>query len=138
MVHPDVKKYTTKAIKILSKSLNSTLIHESYNRIPLLLHALQTSDYALLESVMDDPIWASELQTHIPAYQQIAETVKKLEGTNIIILDGGPTLLIVARRHHEVLATEITRIFKQHSVEARSWILGIDRQGIVLSMMQSS
>jgi homoserine kinase len=96
-------------------------------RIPLFMEAVRTGNLKLLADTVNDA----------PAYAQVAEMAKRAGAVAVTAAGDGPALLVFAEKKHEAIAAVTQQAFKNAGLEARTWVLSVDTQGILVSMMGS-
>jgi homoserine kinase len=99
------------------------------SRIPLLLDAFRSGDLALLASVMDDHLSTIKL----PRGYDKAIPAAKASGA-AVTLSGG-AILAFSSGDHRALADSIQAAFNTVGIVARWWSLGVDTQGVVVSVV---
>ncbi len=107
------------------------------SRLPLLVEALKSGDLAFAGKVMDDRLFAPYRIAHIPGYEDVVEVAQLNGAASVSLCGSGPTLLALAANHHQKIAEAITHTFEDAGVTAKTWIVPIDTQGIVLSVAQT-
>lgn len=107
-------------------------------RIPLLLEALKNGDVKLLASVIGDKLLHPAVTPNISGYGHVAE-IARLAGAAAVTTSGeGPAMIVLTERNHERIVEAMETAFKNIDIPAQVWIVPIDTQGVVISMMQSS
>lgn len=100
-------------------------------RVPLLLDALRTGDLPLLTRIMDDKL----SQTRLPrGYDRALQAAKSMNAA--VILSGG-AILAFSSGDHRALADAIQASFNAVGIVARWWSIGVDTQGVVVSVVGS-
>jgi homoserine kinase len=107
------------------------------NRIPLLVEALRSGDLAQLGQLMDDKLLTPLLRPRISGYDHVVEIARRAGAEAITISGGGPALVAFATAGHKKLAEAMEEAFENAGVKARSWIVPVDTQGVVVSIAQS-
>lgn len=108
------------------------------HRVPLLVEALRTGDLSLLTAVLEDRIYTPRVTPSISGYAHVAE-IARLAGALAVTTSGsGPAMVIIAERGHERIAEVVETAFQNLEISARVYVLPVDTQGIVVSMMQSA
>lgn len=107
------------------------------SRAPLLLDALREGDLNLIGQVLDDRLCLPHLKPHIPGYERAAEMAVRAGALAVTVSGEGPALIAFAKDNHQRIATTIEIAFENAGVKARSWVLPIDTQGVVVSVARS-
>jgi homoserine kinase len=108
------------------------------SRVPLLIDAFRTGDLAFIGQVMEDKLLEPTLRPHISGYDHIVEIARRAGAQAITFSGNGPALVVFASTGHKKLAEALEEAFENAGVKARSWILPIDTQGVVVSIAQSA
>jgi homoserine kinase len=108
------------------------------NRIPLLLQALGNGDLAEIGRLMDDRLLTPILRPYISGYDHVVEIARRVGAEAITISGTGPALVAFAVTGHKKLAEAMEAAFENVGVKARSWIVPVDTQGVVVSIAQSA
>jgi homoserine kinase len=106
-------------------------------RVPLLLDALREGDLDLLAKVGEDRLYAPYTRSLVPGAEGAAQEALRLGASAVIRTQGG-ALVAFASRNHQRIAEGMRAVLRDAGTAARTWTLPIDRQGIVISVMQSS
>ncbi|NWG17070.1 MAG: hypothetical protein HXY41_10580 [Chloroflexi bacterium] len=108
------------------------------SRVPLLVEALREGDLSLIARVMDDRLRLPYLKPHIPGYDHAIEMARRAGAVAVTPSGDGPALLVFAADNHRTIATTLEVAFENAGVQARSWVLPLDTQGVVVSVAQSA
>jgi homoserine kinase len=108
------------------------------NRIPLLVEALSNGDLAEMGQLMDDKLLTPSLRPHISGYDHVVEIARRAGAEALTISGSGPAIVAFATAGHKKLAEAMEAAFENAGVKARSWIVPIDTQGVVVSIAQSA
>lgn len=107
-------------------------------RIPMFVEALRTGDFKLLRQVADDRLMSAHLKASLNGYEAVVQAANNLGAQVLAASDGGPALVAFAEARHERIADEMRVAWRTSGVTARTWVLNVDTQGIVVSAMQSA
>ncbi len=102
----------------------------------LLVEALRTGNFDLLAQSLGDRLHQPNYIGHIPSFEAIQEATLEEAAVGVVLSGKGPALLIVAENYHEAIASEIAQVFAEHNIETDTWILGVDRQGMLISVVE--
>lgn len=114
-----------------------TAAQHNISRIPLFMEAMKAGNLKLLADTLNDAFHVPRLTAQIPAYAHVAEMAKRAGAVAVTVAGDGPALLMFAETKHDDIAAVTVQAFKNAGVTARSWVLPIDTQGIMVSMMGS-
>ncbi|MCA9975675.1 MAG: homoserine kinase [Anaerolineales bacterium] len=133
IVLPDFDFPTAAARAALPDSLPRADAIFNHSRLPLLLRALETADYAKLALAMQDRMhqpYRLPLVSGLAAAMQAAQAA----GAAGVALSGaGPSLVAFAPAHHEAVAAAAQAAFATAGLDSRAWILPIAQQGAVVT-----
>lgn len=102
----------------------------------LLVEALRTGDFDLLAQSMGDRLHQSHYTPHIPGFHEACQAAYD-EGAAAVVLSGdGPALIAIAENYHQAVAEAMQNAFSEVGVDAATWILGVDRQGMMMSAVE--
>lgn len=135
VVLPELPGYNRHPPPLEHVPLEDTLFNLS--RLPLLIMALKEGDFSLLGQAMYDRIRTPALISRIRGYDQVVEQARQAGAAAVAISGDGPALVAFAPDKHDAIAESMSQAFQSQGVRARSWVLPVDTQGIVLSVMQS-
>jgi len=107
------------------------------SRVPLLIEALRQGDLELLAYAIDDKLQVSHVAAQITGYQYVADTARQSGALAVTIASDGPALLAFAEKQQQTIANNMKQAFQKVGVAARSWVLPIDTQGVVISEVRS-
>jgi homoserine kinase len=115
-----------------------SLADATYNigHTALLIEALRGGDYKLLRSALDDRLHEAHRRQHIPGYDRVVEGAKAAGAIAVALCGAGPALLFFATYNHQDIENTIKEAFKAAGIEARTMTVGIDTQGVVISVVQ--
>jgi homoserine kinase len=106
-------------------------------QVPLLIDALRTGDAKLIRRVLDDRLYAPRLAERITGYGHVVEIARRSGALAVTTCGDGPALFALAEDNHEVIAEDMAQAFNNAGVKARTWVLPVDTQGVVISAVQS-
>lgn len=112
----------------------------AYNvsRLPLMMDAFRSGDVELLADVLQDRLRTPLLTPNIPGYAEVSDAAKQIGALTVTVCGDGPALLALANVKHEKVVDAMVEAFKVLHIKARGWVLPIDTQGVVISVMQSA
>jgi homoserine kinase len=138
VVLPDLPHYHDRTHAVVpTRILLDDAVH-NLQRLPLLVEGLRTGNLGLIADALDDRLQAPYLTTHISGYGHVVETARRAGAAAVAPSGGGPALLVFTHERHDLLAEALVMAFTNAGVKARAWVLNIDTQGVVISVMQSA
>lgn len=108
------------------------------SRVPLLLHAFEAGDFGQMGAAMDDRLYTPFYTPFIPGYADIVQSARDAGAAAVTLSGNGPALIFFAPDRHRDIAIAVEQACADHDVTVRTWILPVDTQGVVVSVMQSS
>jgi len=138
VVLPELDNYnaTVARVKPERVTLNDAL--HDLSRLPLLVEGLRTGDLALFEQVLDDRLQLPYLKPHIAGYDHVVEMARRAGAQAVTLSGDGPAMIAFAENSHKKIAKAMEVAFENVGLKAKSWVLPVDRQGVVISVVQSS
>lgn len=134
VVVPQIGKYHPPR---LPEQLSRHDVLHNLTRVPLLVEALRNGDLHLLVRLLDDRILMPRMTSQITGYGHVVEIARSRGALGVTVCGQGPTLLAFAESRHQRVAEDMVLAFRSAGVEARSWVLPVDMQGVVISAVQS-
>lgn len=132
---PSIKDYKPPA---LSDRLSSADTLHTFKRLPLMLDALREGNVKLVAQMLLTGLLRTDIAGLIPGYAHVAEVARLAGALAVTTSGGGPAMIFLAERGHDRIAEVIETAFKNLNTPARIYVLPMDTQGVVISMMQTS
>lgn len=102
----------------------------------LLIEALRNGDFKLLARAVPDRLVEPHRRDHIPGYRAVVESAREAGALAVTLCGAGPALLAFATFNHQSIESAMQGAFRATGIEARTWTLGVDTQGVVISMVE--
>jgi homoserine kinase len=102
----------------------------------LLIEALRSGDFKLLHYVIKDRLHEPYRRENIPAYDAVIRAAEEAGAVAVTLCGAGPALLAFATYNHQMIESAMRGAFQAAGVEARTWSVGVDMQGVVISVVQ--
>ena len=118
-----------------SATINRRDVMYNITRMPLLLEALREGDVTLLAQTWTDKLHAPHIISQIAEYAHVAEVAKTAGAKAVTTTGSGPAMIFLAESNHQEIVTVIESAFENLGTSANVWILPVDTQGIVISML---
>lgn len=131
---PELESYRSEAAQVKPERVPLSDALYNLGRLPLLIEALRTGDLKLLGQSLDDRLHVPYLKPHIAGYDHVVEMARRAGAQAVTLSGDGPALIAFAERDHKKIAQTIEQAFQNAGVKARSWVLPIDTQGVVVSV----
>ena len=138
VVVPQLENYAANANRVKPDrvALNDALFNLSC--LPLLVDGLRTGDLELIRQVLDDRLQLPVLKPHITGYDHVIEMARRAGAGAVSLCGDGPAILAFSDSNHHQIAEAMEIAFENSGVKAKSWILPIDHQGVVISIAGST
>lgn len=134
---PELERYASAVAKVKPERVPLTDAVHNLSRVPLLVEALRTGDLELIGQVLDDHLQVPFLKQHITGYDHVVEMAHRAGALAVTLSGDGPAVIAFAENDLKRIATVMELAFENSGVKAHSWILPIDTQGVVISVMGS-
>lgn len=103
----------------------------------LMVEALGRDDGRSLAKVAKNILYDRGLVNSISGYAHVGEVARLAGALGVMTSGRGPAMVFVCERHHNRVAEVIETAFENLSIGASVMVVGVDTQGIVISMMTS-
>ncbi len=129
IVTPDLQVSTDEARRMLPSMLSRHDAIYNIGRAALVVQALSKGDFDLLGRAMDDRLHQPYRKHLIKGYDDVVSAAKAAGASAVAISGSGPTLIAFAPDRHQAIAHEMQQAFAVHEINARAWVLEVDRLG---------
>jgi homoserine kinase len=102
----------------------------------LLIEALRGGDLKLLRARHQRPAARTYRRENIPAYEAVVRAAEEAGAAAVSLCGAGPALLVFATYNHQTIETAIRDAFQAAGIESRTWSVGVDTQGVVISVVE--
>ena len=133
---PELPDYTPKLRDALPASVPLGDALFNMGRLVLLVEALRAGDLALLARAVADRLHEPHRTPHITGYAAARAAALEAGAAAVTLCGAGPALLAFAEGHHQIVESAILTAFHEAGVRTRTWIVGVDRQGVVISVVE--
>lgn len=134
---PDLKQYTNEALKVMPDRVPFSDALFNLSRVPLLVEALRVGDLKLIAQLMDDRLHIPYLKPQITGFDHVVEMARRAGALAVSLSGDGPAIVAFAESNHKMIATTIELAFENSGVKAKTWVVPIDTQGVVISVAGS-
>ncbi|MBE2200865.1 MAG: homoserine kinase [Anaerolinea sp.] len=108
----------------------------NHSRLPLLLRALQTADYAKLSLAMQDRMHQPYRVPLVPGLAEALQAAQAAGAAGVALSGAGPSLVAFARDNHEAIAAAAQVAFTAAGLPSRAWILPVAHSGAAVNSDQ--
>jgi homoserine kinase len=129
VIQPDLRVATKTARRILPTHIPRADAIFNAGRVALVTWALSRGDLELLGRAMDDRLHQPLRKHLIIGYDEVLDAAKSAGAAAVAISGSGPSLIAFAAERHAELAAAMTQAFAHHGIDARTWVLKVDRLG---------
>lgn len=133
---PTLDQYTPRLRDSLPDRVTMADAVHNLGRSMLLVEALRSGDFDLLRHAVQDRLHEPHRCHYIPAFDAVKAAAMDAGALAVTLCGAGPALLAFAARHHQEIESAIVTTFRGAGVAARTWTLGIDMQGVVISVVE--
>ena len=102
----------------------------------LLIEALRSGDVKLLRQAITDRLHEPYRRDAIPGYYAAAAAAEEAGAIAVTLSGAGPALLAFATFNHQSIESAMHGAFRAAGVEAQTWSLSSDSQGVVISVVE--
>ncbi|MCA9915057.1 MAG: hypothetical protein KC496_17000, partial [Anaerolineae bacterium] len=121
----------------LEDNLPRRRVLDSMSRVPLLQEALRQGDIRLLSELIDVNLLREAIQQRISGFRHVAEVARLAGAMAVTTSGGGPAMVFLTEERHDRIAEVIETAFGNLDIAAEVFVVPLDTQGIVISMMQT-
>lgn len=138
VVVPEIENYAARTRSVVPERVPGADAVHNLQHLPFLLEGLRLGDLPLIRRGLADRLQTPYLTPHLSGFGHVIELARRAGVTAWTLCDSGPALLLFAAGQQHALAEALVTAFENTGVDARSWVVPIDTQGVVVSVMQSS
>lgn len=131
---PQLKQYNAEGAKVKPDRVPLSDALFNLSRVPLLVEALRVGDLKLIGQLMDDRLHVPYLKPQINGFDHASEMARRAGALAVSLSGDGPALVAFAENNHKQIATTLELAFENSGVKARTWVVPIDTQGVVISV----
>lgn len=102
----------------------------------LLIEALRSGDFNLLRHVTTDYLHEPHRVPGITNYRAVIDAATEAGALAVTLCGAGPALMAFATFNHQSIESAMQGAFRAAGVDARTWSVGVDLQGVVISVVQ--
>lgn len=130
IILPDYKLLTVDARAALPVAVPLKDAIFNTSRLGLLIRALQSADYDILNIAMQDRLHQPYRVPLIPGMKDAFTAAKEAGASGVAISGAGPSLLAFAPAQHNEIVDAAVTSFQNVGLTCRTWILPIDTKGV--------
>lgn len=129
VVLPEFDLLTETARAVLPRAVSTADAIFNSSRLGLLIRALQSGNYSQLSIAMQDRLHQPYRVPLIPGMQEAMTVALEAGAAGVALSGAGPSLIAFASRDHVLIAETIAAAFHNAGLDARHWLLQVDRSG---------
>lgn len=136
LVAPRLPDYAALTQNLMPQTVSLRDAAFNIGRSIFLIDALMAGDFDMLSSAIQDHLYQEAFIAQIPGYAQAVEAAKASGAAAVTLASTGPGVIAFAPYNHALIADAMSQAFQQAGVsECRTWTLGIDGQGVTVSVV---
>lgn len=126
---PDFRVATATARAALPATVR--LVDAAFNigRAALVVQALLSADYALLERTMDDRLHQPYRAWLVPGFDDVVAAARRAGASGVALSGAGPCVIAFAPRDLEAVGAAMCEAFAEHGLAARPLVVGTTSEG---------
>ena len=134
VVVPDFHLLTSDARAALPASVDIETAVFNISRASLLVAALTTGDFRLLGIATDDKLHQPYREKLIPGMQDVLQAARSAGDNVAVALSGaGPSVVALCTDNGDMAGENMKQAFSKHGISSKVMVLGIDKEGTVVS-----
>ena len=137
LIAPDLPDYGEQTMNVLPEQVPLADAIFNLSRLPFVLQAIMDADFEMLHRTLHDRLALAAYTPFIPGYEDVIRAGHKAGAAAITLAGNGPALIVFAPYNHTLIATAMLEAFQQAGVpNCRYWTLGLDAQGVTISVAE--
>jgi homoserine kinase len=136
LVVPEIADYADKVPPTRPDRIDLADAIFNIGRTALVIDALRHGDLDTLCRAAQDRILEPQRQGLIPGYDQVVASAKAAGAAAATICGDGPAVVAFASANHTAIESAMRAAFRQAGIQARTWTLNVDTQGIAINFRQ--
>jgi homoserine kinase len=136
LVVPEIADYGDKVPPTRPDKIDLADALFNIGRTALVIDALRRGDMDALCRAMQDRILEPQRKGLIPGYDQVIASAKTAGAAAAAICGDGPAVVAFASTNHAAIESAMRDAFRQAGIQARTWTLHVDTQGIAINFRQ--
>lgn len=135
VVVPDLPDYAQKTAGLLPKQIPLSAAIYNMGRLIFMMDALVAGDLSLLRETLQDRLYQAAFTAHIPGFEAAQAAALNEGAIAVTLASQGPALMAFSPYNHTAIGEAMRAAFLEAGVkECRFWTLGIDGQGVTVSV----
>lgn len=130
---PNIRLSTLEARAALPLAVPMSDAIFNVGRAALVVQALEHGDYDLLRWAMADRLHQPYRKRLVPGYDEVTTAARRSGAAAVALSGAGPSLVAFASEGHDTIAQAMAAAFEQAGVQARTFVLAVDGQGVRVS-----
>lgn len=133
---PNLPEYQRRLRSDLPGKIDMADVVYNIGHTALLIEALRDGDYKLLQHALDDRLHEPYRREQISAYPAVVRAAQEAGAAAVALCGAGPAMMAFAAFNHQLIEEAMHDAFLAAGIEARTWSVGIDLQGVVISVVE--
>lgn len=135
VVVPELPDYIQKTAGLLPKQVPLAAAIHNMGRLIFMMDALVAGDLALLRETLQDRLYQAAFTAQLPGFEAAQQAALAEGAIAVTLASQGPALLAFSPYNHAAIAEAMQAAFLAAGVKTcRHWTLGIDGQGVTVSV----
>lgn len=135
---PEIRNYPVEGRSLAPERVALVDALHNLSHLPLLLDAFRAGDHQRLSVSLPDKLYTPALRTRITGFDAVVSAALDAGAAAFSLSGMGPALIFFAESKHRDIAAAVENAFAAANIKARTWILPVDMQGVVISVAGSS
>lgn len=132
IIHPQIEIKTAEARSILPKEIPMQNAVTQWSNLGSLVHALHTSDYALLQRSLHDAVVEPYRSKLIPHFNEVKKAALNNGALGFGISGSGPSMFAITKGEKSAKSVEIAvrKVYQNTTIQFESYLSKVNKEGI--------
>lgn len=132
IIHPQIEIKTAEARSILPKEIPMQNAITQWSNLGSLVHALHTSDYALLQRSLHDAVVEPYRSKLIPHFNEVKKAALNNGALGFGISGSGPSMFAITKGEKSAKSVEIAvrKVYQNTTIQFESYLSKVNKEGI--------
>lgn len=132
IIHPQIEIKTSEARAILPKEISMQKAITQWSNLGSLVHALHTSDYALIKRSLQDVVVEPYRSQLIPHFDEVKKAALQQGALGFGISGSGPSMFAITKGGKSAKTVESTmrKVYESSTIQFETYVSKINKKGI--------
>lgn len=132
IIHPQIEIKTSEARAILPKEISMQKAITQWSNLGSLVHALHTSDYALIKRSLQDVVVEPYRSQLIPHFDEVKKAALQEGALGFGISGSGPSMFAITKGGKSAKTVESTmrKVYESSTIQFETYVSKINKKGI--------